>query len=163
MDTLLAAIPVGLGATLFVDAWALARRAWLGTPLPDYGLVGRWFAYLPRGRWRHAPIAATPAVRGERLLGWVAHYAIGIAFAALLLAVRGTDWLRGPTLAPALLVGIATVAAPWLVMQPAMGAGIAARRAPRPNATRAQNLVTHAVFGVGLYAAAVAWRALAAP
>jgi hypothetical protein len=39
-------------------------------------------------------------------------------------------------------------------MQPGMGAGIAARRTPRPGAARLQSLVTHAVFGFGLYAAA---------
>jgi hypothetical protein len=53
-----------------------------------------------------------------------------------------------------LIVGIVTVAAPFLVMQPAMGAGLAARRTPKPNAARVQSLVNHAVFGVGLYASA---------
>ncbi|MEW6332336.1 MAG: DUF2938 family protein, partial [Pseudomonadota bacterium] len=42
-------------------------------------------------------------------------------------------------------------AAPFLVMQPGMGAGIAARRTPRPAAARVQSLVTHAIFGLGLY------------
>jgi hypothetical protein len=36
-------------------------------------------------------------------------------------------------------------------MQPAMGAGLAASRTPQPEAARVQSLVTHAVFGVGLY------------
>jgi hypothetical protein len=35
-----------------------------------------------------------------------------------------------------------------------MGAGVAARRTPRPGAARLQSLVTHAVFGLGLYTAA---------
>jgi hypothetical protein len=38
-------------------------------------------------------------------------------------------------------------------MQPGMGAGIAASRAPRPNAARLQSLVTHTIFGLGLYVA----------
>jgi hypothetical protein len=38
-------------------------------------------------------------------------------------------------------------------MQPGMGAGIAGRRTPRPGATRIQTLITHALFGVGLYSA----------
>ena len=54
---------------------------------------------------------------------------------------------------PAVLVGIGSVAAPFLVMQPARGAGIAASRTPHPWAARLQSLVTHAVFGGGLYAA----------
>ena len=38
-------------------------------------------------------------------------------------------------------------------MQPGMGAGIAASRTPRPAAARLHSLVTHAIFGIGLYAA----------
>jgi hypothetical protein len=38
-------------------------------------------------------------------------------------------------------------------MQPGMGAGIAARRTPRPSAARFQSVVTHTIFGLGLYAA----------
>ncbi|MEZ0237260.1 MAG: DUF2938 family protein [Methylophilaceae bacterium] len=34
-----------------------------------------------------------------------------------------------------------------------MGAGIAASRTPRPNAARIQSLITHGVFGLGLYIA----------
>jgi hypothetical protein len=67
----------------------------------------------------------------------------------------GASWLQQPTLAPALVVGIGTVAAPFLLMQPGMGAGIAANRTPRPGAARLQSLITHAVFGLGLYAAAL--------
>jgi hypothetical protein len=143
----------GVGATAVMDLWGLARKRWLGIPAADYGLVGRWLAYIPRGRLRHERIAASPAVPNEHLIGWTAHYLIGIAFATLLPAIWGIDWLRHPTLAPALTVGIATVAAPFLVMQPGMGAGIAASRTPRPGAARLQSLLTHAIFGLGLYAA----------
>ena len=160
MDHLVASLAVGIGATLVVDGWALLRRAVFGTPLPDYALVGRWFGHMPRGLFRHAPIAASAAVPGERLVGWIAHYLIGVAFAALLIAGWGAEWLRSPTLAPALIVGVATVAAPWFVMQPAMGAGVAASRAARPHAARLQSLTTHVVFGLGLYAAATAMRLL---
>ena len=59
--------------------------------------------------------------------------------------------MRHPTLAPALIVGIGTVAAPFLLLQPGMGAGIAASRTPDPAAARMRSLVMHAVFGVGLY------------
>ena len=147
------AVLIGAGATAVMDLWAIARKQLLGIPPLNYGLVGRWLAYLARGRFRHDPIAATPAVRGERLIGWSAHYLIGIAFAAILLAVWGLDWARQPTIGPALIVGIGSVAAPFLVMQPGMGAGVAASRTPRPAAARLQSLVTHGIFGLGLYAA----------
>jgi Protein of unknown function (DUF2938). len=150
MHTLL----IGVGATLVMDLWGIARTRLLRVPAMNYGLVGRWLAYLPRGQFRHNPIAASSPVRGELLIGWIAHYAIGIAFAATLLAIYGLDWACYPTPGPALLVGIASVAAPFLVMQPGMGAGIAARRTANPTAARLQSLLTHTIFGLGLYAAA---------
>lgn len=154
MDFLLYAVLTGAGATAVLDIWTVARTRLLGARSPDYGLVGRWLAYLARGRFFHDPIAASPPVPRERLIGWAAHYLIGIAFAAALLALWGLEWARQPTLWPALVVGIVSVAAPLLVMQPGMGAGIAASRAPRPGAARVQSLVSHTVFGLGLYAAA---------
>ena len=152
MYYLVCALLIGAGATVVTDIWAIARRRLFGIPLPDYGLVGRWLAYLAHGRFRHDRIAATPPVPRERLIGWSAHYLIGVAFAAMLLAIWGLDWARHPTLGPALIVGIGTVAAPFLIMQPGMGAGIAASRTPHPAAARVQSLVTHAIFGLGLYA-----------
>jgi hypothetical protein len=153
VDFVTCAVVIGVGATAVMDLWAVARQRLLGIPALNYGLVGRWLAYLARGRFRHDPIAASPPVRGEHLIGWTVHYLIGIAFAAVLLAIWGLDWVRRPTIVPALIVGIGSVAAPFLVMQPGMGAGIAASRTPRPAAARLQSLVTHGVFALGLYAA----------
>lgn len=163
MDHLLYALPVGACATAMIDLWAIARRRLFGIALPDYGLVGRWLAHMRSGRFRHVSIKAAPSVRGEHAIGWIAHYFIGVAFAALLLAVSGTEWLRHPALAPALFVGIATVAMPFLLMQPGMGAGIAASRTPHPAAARLHSLVTHAMFGLGLYGGWWITRALCAP
>ena len=153
MDYLGCTLLIGLGATAVMDIWGIARKRLLGTAPMNYGLVGRWVAYLARGRFQHDRIAASPAVRRERLIGWIAHYLIGIAFAAMLLAIWGLDWARHPTIGPALIVGIGSVAAPFLVLQPGMGAGIAASRTPRPSAARLQSLVTHAIFGLGVYGA----------
>ena len=147
-----ACVLTGIGATAITDLWSIVRKRLLGVASPNYGLVGRWIAWLPRGHFFHDPIAATPLVRGERAIGWMVHYLIGIAFAALLPALWGPEWIRQPTLLPALIVGIGTLAAPFLVMQPGMGAGVAANRAPRPTAARLQSLFTHAIFGLGLYA-----------
>lgn len=160
MDTLVYTLLTGAGATAAMDLWTIARKRALGSPLPDYGLVGRWLAHMAHGRFRHERIAASAPVAGESLLGWTAHYLIGIGFATILLVVWGSEWTRQPTPGPALIVGIGSVAAPFLIMQPGMGAGIAARRTPNPAAARIQSLVTHTVFGIGLYAAGLVARAL---
>lgn len=153
MTLAMEAMLVGAGATAFLDIWSAGRARFFAAPSPDYGLVGRWLAYLPRGRFFHRPISASPSVPGERLIGWTAHYGIGIGFAFILLALFGADWLRHPTLWPAMTVGIGSVAAPFLLMQPGMGSGIAASRTPNPAKARLRSLMTHAVFGAGLYAA----------
>lgn len=120
----------------------------------NFAFLGRWIGHLPQGRWFHESIAKTPPVRGELLLGWIAHYSIGISFAALLLAIVGLRWARSPTLVPALLVGLVTVLAPLLILQPALGAGIASWKTATPVFNSVKSLVTHTVFGVGLYLAA---------
>ncbi|MDL5364646.1 DUF2938 domain-containing protein [Xanthomonas sp. NCPPB 2654] len=145
---------VGIGATAVMDAWLLAlRRA--GMPTLDYALVGRWAGHLRRGRFAHARIGEAAPIPGERPLGWAIHYAVGIAFAALMVAVQGLAWLREPALLPAVAMGMATVVVPLLVMQPAMGAGFAASKTPTPLRNCLRSLATHAVFGAGLFLSAV--------
>jgi hypothetical protein len=146
---------MGVAAAALMDAWALVLRRAFGIPTLDYALLGRWIGHFPRGRFVHARIAAAEPVPGERPFGWLAHYAIGVAFAVLLLVGWGLDWARSPSPWPALMVGLGTIVAPWFVMQPAMGAGIAGSRTPNPAATRLRNLGTHTVYGIGLYASAL--------
>ena len=148
-------ILIGGGATVVMDGWALLLRQF-GVPSLNFAFLGRWIAHLPKGKWRHESIAKAPPARGERVIGWLAHYSIGVTFAALLLSTFGLKWARSPTLLPALLIGIVTVLAPLLVLQPAMGAGIASSKTPTPVFNCIKSLVTHTVYGGGLYLAALA-------
>lgn len=147
---------IGIGATVVFDLWAAFLRRFFGAPAANWGFVGRWFGHFPRGRFVHDSIAQAPAVRGERIIGWAAHYVIGVIFAALLVAICGLDWAQHPTPLPALIFGLVTVAVPFFVMQPAMGAGIAASRTPKPAQARLRSIAGHTVFGIGLYASALA-------
>ena len=137
MDFLTCTVVIGAGATAVMDLWTVLRARLLGGRLPDYALVGRWIAYMAHGRFRHDAIAASPPVPNERVIGWTAHYLIGTAFAGILLTIWGVEWARQPTLGPALIVGLVSVAAPFLI-----------------GTARVQSLLTHTVFGAGLYAAA---------
>lgn len=156
METWKSVFWVGVGATALTDLWTLVRRRWMNVPLPDWGLVGRWIGHLGRGTFRHASMARAMPVAHERPLGWMAHYAIGIGFAAGLPLFVGREWFDQPRLLPALLLGLVTVAAPFLILQPGMGAGVAASRTPDPRRARLHSLATHLVFGFGLYLAALA-------
>jgi len=153
LDLVVRGIVIGIAASALMDVWSAALRR-SGVPTLDYRLLGRWIGHMPRGRIVHERIASSPPVPGERALGWFAHYAIGVTFALLVLAIWGRPWLESPSIAPAMAIGLGTVVAPWFVMQPAMGAGIAAAKSPKPAATRMRNLGTHAIYGLGLYAAA---------
>ena len=153
MDIFISTVIIGIGATALTDIWSIARKSVFNIPPPDFGLVGRWIAHMPHGKFRHEAISRSPPVRGERMIGWTAHYLIGITFAGLLVALYDRSWLQEPTLLPALIVGIATVAAPFLIMQPGMGAGIAASRTPNPTKARIHSMIMHGVFGSGLYLA----------
>lgn len=145
----------GIVATLAADLWQRLLQALAGLPAAPWGLVGRWVALMPRGVFAHRSIAAAPPVQGERALGWAFHYLVGMVYAALYLALL--RWLGAtPSLSSAVLFSLALLAAPWFVMQPALGFGVFAARTPRPNVTRAVNVSTHAAFGIGLFVGAVA-------
>jgi hypothetical protein len=77
-------------------------------------------------------------------------------FALVFVILVSGDWLARPTLLLALLYGIGTVVFPFFIMQPSLGLGIAASRTPKPMQARLKSIVTHTVFGVGLYLSALA-------
>jgi hypothetical protein len=159
LEFVLRTILVGAGATVVMDLWAALLRRF-GVPSLDFALLGRWIGHLPEGRWAHESIARAAPVRGERRIGWCAHYSIGIAFAALLLATFGLKWARSPSLLPALFIGIASVVAPLFVLQPALGAGIASSKTQAPLFNSLKSVVTHTVYGLGMYVAAVVTASL---
>jgi len=159
LQTLIRAVAIGAGATLLLDLWSLLLKR-LGIPSLDFAMLGRWIGHLRHGRWSHRRIADAAPVRGEAWIGWTAHYSIGVGFTGLLVWWYGAGWLRSPTLAPALTVGILTAVAPLFVLQPALGAGIAASKTPAPLFNSAKSVVSHIVFGIGLYLSALAAAAL---
>ena len=144
---------IGIGATVAMDAWLLLL-ARLGVATLNFAFIGRWVAHVARGTWSHDAISKATPVRGELALGWLTHYAVGIAFAGLMVSIGGPAWVKNPSLLPALLVGLATVIAPLFVLQPAMGAGIASSRTATPVRNVFRSLANHAVFGLGMYLAA---------
>jgi uncharacterized membrane protein YagU involved in acid resistance len=149
------AITIGIGATLLMDLWNLFLKRTFGVPSLNYCLLGRWLGHMPAGTLRHAAITAAAQKPHECTVGWVAHYTIGVVFALGFVGLTSGDWLTRPTVLPALLYGMATVVFPFLIMQPSLGLGIAASRTPNPMQARLKSLVTHTVFGIGLYLSAL--------
>ncbi len=148
------AIAVGIGATLIMDLWNLFLKRSFSIPSLNYCLLGRWLRHMPEGTLRHASITAAPKKSLECTVGWMAHYTMGVVFALAFVVLTSGDWLARPTLLPALLFGLGTVVFPFFIMQPSFGLGVAASRTPKPTQARLKSLVTHTVFGFGLYVSA---------
>ena len=147
----ISAILIGLGATLTFDLWALfLKRAFKVAP-SNICLVGRWLRYMPEGTLTHSNIGSAPQKSVECLVGWIAHYTIGITFAITFVALVGNNWLQHPTLIPAIIFGVVTVLAPFFIMQPSFGLGLAASKTSNPGQARLRSLMNHLAFGVGLY------------
>ncbi len=161
-ETMAQIAAIGTGATIMMDVWLQFLKR-VGIPSQNFAMLGRWIGHWADRQWHHAAIGKAPPVKGEAWMGWMAHYAIGIGFAGLMVLLNGKAWIHSPSLLPALTLGIATVAAPLLVLQPALGAGIASTKTPAPLANSIKSLANHAVFGLGLYLAAVALHAVGAP
>lgn len=148
-------VAIGIGASLLMDGWNLLLKRAFDMPSLNYCLLGRWLRHMPDGTFRHANIAKAEAKSLECPIGWLAHYSIGISLAAGFVVLMSAEWLRKPTLVPAIVYGLVTVVFPFFLMQPAFGLGVAAARTPNPAQARLKSLATHTVFGVGLYVSAI--------
>jgi len=148
---ILSGIAIGIGATLIMDAWNLFLKQAFSIQSLNYCLLGRWLRHMPRGTFRHRSIAAAERQPMECGIGWLAHYSIGVTLAVIFVTVLSRDWLARPTLLSALAYGIITVVFPFFVLQPSLGLGVASSRTSNPTQARLKSLITHTVFGVGLY------------
>lgn len=142
---------IGIGATLIFDLWGLFLKYAFKIAPSNFCLVGRWILYLPEGKFTHSNISSTPQKSAECTVGWIAHYLTGIAFAVMFLVFTGNSWIQAPNVIPALIFGIITVSAPFFIMQPAFGLGVASSKTAKPMQARLRSLMNHAVFGFGLY------------
>jgi hypothetical protein len=147
----------GIGATLTMDIWSLCQQSLFKVRPLQYALVGRLFLGLLQGKVRHNTIFATPPIQGEGLAGWAIHYLTGIAFAFIPFGLTGTGWYHEPEVFTAVFTAFLTLLAPFMILQPALGFGIAAARTPHPWRARLFSALSHLAYGCGLYITALAW------
>jgi Protein of unknown function (DUF2938) len=148
---LIGALLAGVGATLLIDLWALFLKRGFRIPSLSYCLLGRWLLHMPGGTLVHRDIAAARQKPYECAFGWLAHYLIGTTFAVAFVFLVSGGWLERPTLLPALAFGAVTTVVPFLILQPSLGLGLAASKTPKPNQARLKSLMTHTIYGLGLY------------
>jgi len=151
MGVSLQVLGLGIFATVCIDIWATFANKILKFPRTNWAMVGRWVGHIPGGKFIHHPVSASAPVKNEALIGWVFHYLIGIFYAAVYVVYVSIALNNVPTFMSALIFGWITLLSPWFIMQPGLGLGICAVKAPRPNLVRLQNLIIHSVFGIALY------------
>ena len=161
LHTILIGILIGIGGTVAMDVWSVVLWKVFGEGAPNYGPVGRWTYHLKNGKVFHDSIGNAAPYVHEQALGWAFHYFVGIVYGIVLAWFMGEAWLAGPTLLPALVWGIVTIAAGWFFLHPGLGLGWMASKAPNPMKVRIMGLIAHTVFGLGMWAAALALAPMA--
>ena len=155
MEIILRAVLIGIGGTVVLDLWAAFMQRVFNVPATNWAMVGRWVGHMPRGHFMHENIGKAAPVSGEHAIGWIVHYVIGTVYGLLLVGLWGVEWLREPTLLPPLILALGLLVAPYFIMMPGMGSGIAGAKTPKPNLTRLKSAVGHSVFGLGMYVTAL--------
>lgn len=152
---------VGLVATAASDLWQQAQKPFTGIPAANWPLTGRWVLGWREGRLCDPVIGTRPPLRGEALVGWTFHYLIGLIYGAMYLAMVSILADARPTPLNALIFGLATLIAPFLLMKPALGGGLFGLKAANPARGLFLSISAHAVFGLGLFGGELIYRAIA--
>ncbi len=145
---------LGIISTIFMDLVGFMQLRLTNSPGLNYAFVGRWaLSILLKGQFKHAPIMTTPSIAGEKILGWSLHYLIGTIFAALMVFCIINNNQVEPDFIAAIATGIISLIAPYFIMQPGFGFGIAASKLPAANKVRLKSFIAHLSYGLGLYLA----------
>lgn len=147
MKTAAKIILIGIGGTLATDSCSWILKL-VGIHSHGLSLVGSWFiGYL--GISLQHPLASQAL-----LIGWVAHYCLGICFGFLLFFLYGKKWLESPTLSGAFVLGLVTFIISLLLIQPVLGFGKAFANMPHPGTIIAKVVLFHVVYSAGIYGSA---------
>jgi hypothetical protein len=150
MNLIVSGVAAGVLGTVLMDLFnhLLARTGMLLKI--DVVMIGRMSAGWARGRFRYREPDEMVPVANERLLGYLAHYAIGVGLAFIYLL--GWALLVGRPASPlgALVYGIATTVASLFLVYPSMGLGVCGRRSPEDLRAVFSPLANHLFYGVGM-------------
>lgn len=152
----------GIGVTAFTDVIAVGRQGWAMTH-GFYCLVGRWVGSLPQNGVFHSGIRRSTPAPFEAVLGWAAHILLGVIYWVCFMLSFGPSALYMPQLWQGVGFGIVTVLVPWLVFQPLFGWGVGMSKAPDPWKMRLKGIITHTVFGLGIWGSMQILKAVLSP
>lgn len=146
---------VGVGSTFILDLWGLLVSKVTRAPVMNWGLPGRWLMGLLKGQFVLQDRRPETDVK-EQALGWIFHYAVGIAYAAMLILFWGDAYRQHPTFFPVFLIGVvlATLAGLFILI-PGLGGGVCASKTPAPLSEIKSLIIAHFVFALAQYGLAL--------
>lgn len=157
-DVIVFCLATGILSTVALDIWVTLVQKLTGLPATNWGMVGRWFSGIPRGQWVLRDGSSAPSA-GEKALGWVFHYLIGIGYSVLIVLLWGTGFVHTPTVIPVAIVGvIVSTLAGLMILMPGLGAGFMGSKLPNQGVTFVYVVVAHVVYALALYGAAIMFK-----
>ena len=156
MGDLYAGVIIGLTGTALMDVWVIFLKRVFDIAPPNWAMVGRWVAHLKSGKVFHDDIAEALAFPSENLVGWIFHYFVGFIYVVIFMLLVGKEWLSELTLLPVWLYAISIILVGWFLLHPGLGLGMALAKTENPFRGRWMGLMTHSVFGLGMWFGAFA-------
>jgi hypothetical protein len=155
-DLLIAAL-IGCRATAFLDLWSLFLRLAFRAPCPTSAWSSRWFSHMSKAGYQgmhplRLPHRCIPNARSAGSPTYVIGAFNGLAIVSVRIRRLG---LAKPTIMPALIIGLVTVlpAIPHHATRVrAWPCGIPSTQSMH---ARIRTLLSHTVFGIGLYDCAI--------
>lgn len=142
---------IGLFATFSMDLWGLALQFTLHIPHPTYAPIGRLISDIFNLHNYFANTSSKHALFIQERLGWYAHIAMGLFYAALFMIIKFKVLNAKPRFLSCLFFAWVMIFVPFLIEQPALGLGFAASHMTHPDIKRFMTLSYHTVFGIGLF------------
>ncbi|WP_130734014.1 DUF2938 family protein [Flavobacterium sp. J27] len=132
---------LGLGATFLTDLWSFILR-FFGVKSGGLLIVGSWLSTNI--------LNLNLSTSQNWVLGWSAHYLIGIIFSFLFFKIN-SKWLNNPKLSISIYFGLVSTIFPLFIAWPIMGFGIAFSNTPIQSILIIKTFTIHLVYGVGLF------------
>ena len=150
MYLILIVLQVGVIATIVMDILNLIFARLGIISKIEVNMIGRMAAGWLKGRFFYKHPDEMEESAHEVLYGYIAHYMIGIALAVPY--IFGWDILIGgnPSFIWAVIYGIATTAASWFYVYPAMGSGMLGLKSPEGFKPAFSSFANHLFYGIGL-------------
>lgn len=142
---------VGIIATITLDIWQQIFHLAFGVPITNWGMIARWMGHMPQGQFIQEDIGKASPIAYEAVFGWVIHYFVATSLAVIYLLLMLFVFDSQPSFASAMLYAVATICITWFFVEPALGLGVMASKAPSREGALALDFTTHLSYGVGLY------------